>query len=122
MSERDWLFRLADIIDRCNRILRYTAHVTRQQLNDQPMVVDAVLRNLEIVGEAAARVPPEVRTAHPNLPWQSMIGMRNRLIHDYPGIDLDIVWQTIQEDIPDLLSKAEAALNTELAKRQGDPG
>lgn len=117
MSERDWLFRLEDIAERCQRIIHYTKGIERRAFINSPLVIDAVLRNLEIIGEAAARIDPEHRARHPNVPWSSMIGMRNRLIHDYPSVDLAIVWQTICEDIPALLPEVEAALTGERTDR-----
>jgi uncharacterized protein with HEPN domain len=70
--------------------------------------VNAVVRSLEIIGEATRKIPEDVRERYPDVPWEEIIGMRNRLIHEYFGIDLDIVWQTIQDDLAPL----ETAINT----------
>jgi uncharacterized protein with HEPN domain len=64
--------------------------------------VNAVVRSLEIIGEATGKIPPNVRERYRDVPWEEMIGMRNRLIHEYFGVDLDIVWHTIEEDLEPL--------------------
>ena len=64
---------------------------------------DSVIRRIEIIGEAARRISPEIRTAYPDIPWTEMIGMRNLMIHDYDDIDLEIVWSTVQRDLPRLI-------------------
>ena len=61
---------------------------------------DAVIRNLEIIGEAVNRIPKEIKRKYPNIPWQQIIGMRNKVIHEYFGVDVGILWKTIREDIP----------------------
>lgn len=74
---------------------------------------DATLRNLELIGEAATHIPTAIREAHPEVPWRTMVGVRNRIIHGYLGIDSDLIWDIIQKDIPVLLPSlrqmAEAA-------------
>ena len=64
---------------------------------------DAVLRNLELIGEAATHIPDAIREAHPQIPWRTIIGARNRIIHGYLGIDTDLIWNIVQEDISALL-------------------
>jgi uncharacterized protein with HEPN domain len=69
------------------------------------MMQNAVMRSFEVVGEAARRVSPEFRQAHPDVPWRLMGDFRNKLIHDYFGLDLDVIWKTATEDAPRLLSQ-----------------
>lgn len=71
----------------------------------------SVLRVLEVLGEAATRLPDEIRSRHPEIPWGSIIGLRNRLIHAYAEVDLDIVWDILTPDMPDLVGKLERMLD-----------
>ena len=73
----------------------------------------AFVRSLEIIGEATKQVPQQFREEHPDLPWRLMAGMRDRLIHDYGGVDYEIVWQTITDDVPNLLAKLKLILSDE---------
>ncbi len=70
----------------------------------------AVVRALEIVGEAAKRIPQAVRDQHSEIPWREMAGMRNKLTHDYFGVNVEVVWKTVIEDLPDLATKIQAML------------
>jgi len=67
--------------------------------------VDAIIRNLEIIGEAAKHIPVEMRETYPSIPWKEMSGMRDKLIHDYFGVDLKVVWKTIHDQLPELKSQ-----------------
>ncbi len=81
---------------------------TRQDLDTDRKLALAIVRLLEIVGEAANGVSSTYQKAHPELPWVGMISMRNRLIHGYFEINLDVVWKTVQEDLPSLLEELES--------------
>jgi uncharacterized protein with HEPN domain len=74
------------------------------------LVQDGVIRQVEVVGEAAKRVSGEVKTKCPDIPWQDITGMRNKLIHDYFGVDLEAVWETVRKDVPRLKSQVESLL------------
>ena len=102
MPGKNPLVYLRHIGDCCERILQYTARGKKEAISD-PMVLDAVCRNLEILGEAAKRVDPEFRAAHPEIPWRKMAGARDILIHAYEETDPEIVWDIVENDIPALL-------------------
>lgn len=71
---------------------------------------NAVIRSLEVIGEAAGQVSPDFRQAHPDLPWREMTGMRHRLIHGYAEVRLDVVWRAVQAELPSLIQRLEAIL------------
>ena len=89
---RDPLLSLEDILEACDKILGYLEGVTREGLMEDPMRFDAVVRNLELVGEAARQLPQPIRDEIPDVPWREMVGMLNILIHGYFSIDPDVVW------------------------------
>lgn len=100
---REWRFYIDDMIDFAGKVLVYTEGMGRGSFTAGGLTYDAVLRNLELIGEAATRIPEEVRQTHPEIPWRMIIATRNRLIHAYLGIDDDIIWSIIRDDIPPLL-------------------
>jgi uncharacterized protein with HEPN domain len=101
---------LADIHEAIRRILDYTRGLTYQTFLDSPMVQDAVLRNIQIIGEATKKLTETRRTAHPNVPWREMAGMRDRIVHHYFGIEWNVVWDVIQNSLPNLQPVIEAVL------------
>ena len=94
-----------DILEAISRITRYTAGLTYGAFLDDTMVQDAVVRNLEIIGEAVKGLPAEFRKKHKSVRWQDIGAMRNRLIHDYAGVNWEIVWNVIQTKLPELKSQ-----------------
>lgn len=105
MSPRNWKFRVEDIVDSLELIFEYVRDVDSDSWEDNRKTIDAVIRNIEIIGEAATHIPEDIREQHPDIPWHQMIGMRNILIHEYFGVDIDVLWQTIQDDLPTLLTE-----------------
>ncbi len=101
MKENDQVY-LRHIFDAISRIEEYCLGVSMQKFLKNKMISAAVVRELEIIGEAARNVSRELRKANPELPWEQMTGTRNRLIHEYFGVDLEIVWQTVTRDLPAL--------------------
>lgn len=101
---RDQVY-LLDILEAAILATSYVEDVSEMAFLQDTQRQDSVIRCLEISGEAARRISPEVRNAHPTIPWSSIIGMRNFLIHDYDDVDLRIVWQTVQQDLPNLIAQ-----------------
>ncbi len=95
--------RIDDILRCCEKILRFTAGMAREQLSEQELVMDAVLRNLEIFGEATKHLPDHVRAAMPGIAWKEIAGMRDWISHVYDRVDDEVVWNAIEVDLPLLL-------------------
>jgi uncharacterized protein with HEPN domain len=104
MSERSPLLLLEDILESCDRILKYTEGMTFDEFRKNYLVVDAVVRNFTVIGEAAGRLPDEFKIQNPAVDWDRLRGFRNRVVHDYFGIDYQIVWIIIEKSIPELKS------------------
>ncbi|EPC00405.1 hypothetical protein L861_14115 [Litchfieldella anticariensis FP35 = DSM 16096] len=102
---REWRFYIDDMIGFAEKVVSYTGGLDQDDFITHDLTYDATLRNLELIGEAATRIPDEVRAQHPQIPWRMIIATRNRLIHAYLGIDDDTVWSIIQENIPELLEQ-----------------
>ena len=99
---KDPLIFIQHILDSIEKIESYVEGMSKQEFSDSIKTQDAVIRNLEIIGEAAKNVPTSFRSTYPEIPWQKISGLRDVLIHMYFGIDLDIVWEVIQRDLPEL--------------------
>lgn len=99
------------MLDAAQAALTFTAGKTRTDLTADLMLQFALVRALEIIGEAAARVTEPTRTAHPEIPWGPVIGMRNRLVHGYFDVDLEIVWLTTTKSLPPLIAALELLLS-----------
>jgi len=88
-------------INECiDKIKRFTSQLTWENFNNNEMVQDAVIRNIEIIGEAAKQISNQFREQYTDIPWKEITGMRDKLIHDYMGVDTEIVWNTVRTDIP----------------------
>ena len=101
-GSRFWQFRLEDILNSLEKIERYIAGMGYTEFVADEKTIDAVERNLEIIGEAATSLPEQMVERYPEVPWHRMRGLRNILAHEYFGVDLSIIWQTVQEDLPPL--------------------
>ena len=104
---------LADIIKSARMIREYVSGASRQEFLGNPQLQDSVIRRFEIIGEAAGRVSQRFRDENPDVPWSEMRGMRNRVIHRYDDIDMDIVWETVERDIPRLIGQLEGLVSEE---------
>ena len=110
MNERD-LTRLRNMLDAAQKVQSYIDNKTRQSLDaDDELLGYAVVRAIEIVGEAASKITPETRAEYPQIEWQNIIGMRNRIVHDYLRVDYDIVWQVVTVNLPELVDQLETIL------------
>ena len=107
---RDSSVYLEDILTAAGRIASYVEGYTRESFGDDPKTVDAVVRNLEIIGKAAKQVPAAVRKRAPEIEWTRIAGLRDVLIHAYFGVDLDIVWDVVTNKVPGLAHQVKALL------------
>jgi uncharacterized protein with HEPN domain len=110
MSERKPELLLQDILESARKIIEYTQNLIFDQFVSDSKTIDAVIRNFEIIGEAAGRLPKEYKDLHPEINWLRMKGFRNRIVHDYFGVDYKIVWKIIQGDVPQLIESIEKLL------------
>ena len=99
---REWRFYLRDMRDSCSRILNYSKGLERKVFDGHGIEYDAILRNLETLGEAAGKIPVEIRDQEREVAWQKLIGMRNIIVHEYFGIDDDIIWDVVTAEIAPL--------------------
>ncbi len=102
---------LHHIIDAFLQIEHYTESVSHEEFLHNRLLQDGVIRQLEVMGEAARNLSENLRNEHPQLPWRQMIGLRNRMIHAYFNVDLQIIWEIIKGDIPDLKQKMKQILD-----------
>lgn len=100
MSKRDIKLYIADIITAAGKIEEYTKDLEFAQFAKDSKTADAVVRNLSIIGEAVKNIPDTVKEKHPEIPWEEVAGMRNKVIHEYFGVDEEILWKTIKDDLP----------------------
>lgn len=111
MSERGAKLYLADIVNALGKIENYTRNFSFEKFSANDQVIDAVVRNFEIIGEAARNMPHEIISANPEIPWEKMVGMRNKVIHEYFSVDEEIVWKTIREDLVGLKEQIAKIVN-----------
>ncbi len=107
---REDAIRLRHMLDAAEEATRFAAGASRSSLDSNRMLTFAIVRAIEIIGEAASKVTDETKSAYPDLPWDSMVAMRHRLIHAYFDVDPDRVWDTITEDLPPLISRLREIL------------
>jgi uncharacterized protein with HEPN domain len=110
VSFKDWRVRIEDILEAIERSMRYTAGMSEAEFVEDDRTVDAVIRNFEIIGEAAKRVPGHVAERHPEIPWARMSEMRNILVHEYHSVDPSIIYDSCRHDLPPLVAPLKALL------------
>ncbi len=119
MSKRGDIEFLSDIIEAIRRITLYIEKVNHAEFFEDIRTQDAVVRNLEIIGEATKGVSSDLKKKYPQVPWKKLAGVRDRLIHHYFGVNYDIVWVIIKEELPDIIRQIKGILER---KTEGDNG
>jgi len=99
---RDYRIYLNDILESIRRIEKYTKNLTFEEFKENELIQDAVLRNLEVIGEAVKKIPDEIKNRKPEIEWRKIAGFRDVLIHSYFKVDVEIVWDVIKNKIPSL--------------------
>ena len=113
MPHRDWRIRIHDILAAIKAITEYTRGMDYETFASDQKTIDAVLRNITVIGEAASRIPNDVTVAHPEIPWRDMRDMRNLLVHEYFGVSTQILWDTVQGNLPSLVPSLESVIKLE---------
>lgn len=107
---RDYKLYLDDISEAAKKIEKYVRGFNLEKLKKDSLTVDAVVRNLEIIGEAAKSIPASVKEKYPDIEWKKIAGLRDILVHEYFGIDLEVLWDIIENKLPVLKQEIERAL------------
>ena len=110
MPPRDWRMRVEDILDAIAQSQAYVAGMTFDAFQADRKTTDAVVRNITVIGEAANNVPPSIADKHPEIPWKLMRDFRNVVVHRYFGLDLKVIWDTVQVEIPPLVEPLQRLL------------
>jgi len=100
MSRRDWTLFVADMLEACDKIAGYTSGMGFDEFCADSRTVDAVVRNLEIIGEASTGIPEGIKLLKPEVDWVAIKGLRNRIVHEYFGLSLSVIWAIVENDLP----------------------
>jgi Uncharacterized conserved protein len=112
MKKRTYKLFVEDVLEAMDKIERYINGLTYETFVKNEIVVDAVIRNLEIIGEASRNIQEDVREKYPDIPWKRMIGLRNIAVHEYFGVDLGIIWEIITRNLPETRPEITAMLKS----------
>jgi len=110
---RDYKLYLYDLKEAIDKVESFTEGLTSEEFAKDVKTVDAVTRNLQVIGEAAGHIPKRIKEKHRNIDWRGMVGMRNILVHESFGVRLEIIWKTIRERLPELREQVEEILKEE---------
>ena len=113
---KDNIIRLRHMLEAAKEAISFSENKTKNDLHSDRMLALSIIKSIEIIGEAASTVTKDFRDSHNEIPWASIVGMRNRLIHVYFDIDLDRVWDTLTDDLPPLISTLEQAISRDSIK------
>jgi uncharacterized protein with HEPN domain len=105
---RDYLI---DVLENADKAMRFVAGMTFTDFSTDEKTIYAVIRALEVIGEASKHIPPDWRIRYPAIPWRAIAGTRDKLIHEYFGVNLLVVWRTVQEDLPVLVEQVRHILS-----------
>ena len=108
---RDSRVYLEDILEATRKIASYTAHLSKAAFLEDEKTFDAVVRNLEVIGEAVKKLPEDIRAQHPTVEWKKIAGLRDILIHEYFGLDSEIVWDIVKNKVPTLSEEVRTMVN-----------
>jgi uncharacterized protein with HEPN domain len=114
MSRHDPMVRVHHMLDHAREAVEMTRTRARADLDADRLLNLALVRLVEIIGEAASRVPEEFRACYPEVPWGQAVGMRNRLIHGYDAVNFDILWMIVTKDLPPLIGQLQAIVDREV--------
>ena len=108
MKKPNYVVFIEDVLESMDKIARYINGLDYDTFIKNELVVDAVLRNLEIIGEASRNIPENIREKYPDIPWKRMIGLRNIIIHDYFGVDSSIIWKIVTTNLSETKPKIKS--------------
>ncbi len=110
-TKRKYIDYLQDMLENSSKAIEFASGMSFEQFNNDPKTGYAVVRALEIVGEAAKKVPEDFRNSNPGIPWREITGTRDKLIHEYFGVNWLVIWKTVQEDLPPLTRRLQSLLD-----------